>query len=243
MCPSYPSGACRPSLDSGPDEKILGFSLSALCMLLTWGSDLASPGAFGSQALPGSPGPEVSPRGPSDGEPWKVGVRGLCAGISQLANLQTELYPLGSTVKANAGSHVWAISSLGPTRYGVATIPARSSLEETSLGELLPGSILSDSLKTKIFTRSEGLRCMGGGGGAEHMYVYNWETGLLLKTMTATDPGILRGLLQVPATSESPRDFHDQEITVRRYTVQKSKHLWLGANVYMLQTTLRDRRT
>lgn len=83
----------------------------------------------------------------------------------------------------------------------------------------------------------------GGGGGAEHMYVYNWETGLLLKTTTATDPGILRGLLQVPATSESPRDFHDQEITVRRYTVQKSKHLWLGANVYMLQTTLRARRT
>lgn len=34
-------------------------------------------------------------------------------------------------------------------------IPARSSLEETSLGELLPGSILSDNLKPKIFTKSE----------------------------------------------------------------------------------------
>lgn len=43
-------------------------------------------------------------------------------------------------------------------------IPARSSLEETSLGELLPGSILSDNLKPKIFTRSEKLESTMGLG-------------------------------------------------------------------------------
>ena len=52
---------------------------------------------------------------------------------------------------------------VGVSPLEVATVPARSSLEETSLGELLPGSILSDSLETKIFTRSEGLWCIRGG--------------------------------------------------------------------------------
>lgn len=43
-----------------------------------------------------------------------------------------------------------------PARGGVrgVTLPARSSLEETSLGELLPGSILSDSLERRV-ERSE----------------------------------------------------------------------------------------
>lgn len=44
-------------------------------------------------------------------------------------------------------------------------IPARSSLEETSLGELLPGSILSDNLKPKIFTKSERPVLPWDGGG------------------------------------------------------------------------------
>jgi hypothetical protein len=44
-------------------------------------------------------------------------------------------------------------------------IPARSSLDETSLGELLPGSILSDNLKPKIFTRSETPGLPWGWGG------------------------------------------------------------------------------
>lgn len=57
--------------------------------------------------------------------------------------------------------------------------------------------------------------------------------GLLLKTIMATDPGVLRGLLQVTATSEPPRDFHDQAITVRGDTVQR-----VSIDVYMLQKTL-----
>lgn len=57
---------------------------------------------------------------------------------------------LGSTGKASPGLFLVLLP------LEVATIPARSSLEETSLGELLPGSILSDSLKIEIVTRSDG---------------------------------------------------------------------------------------
>lgn len=65
--PCTPPGHVHPCLGrrpgdkgSGDLEKILGFSLSTLVVLPTWGSNLASLGAFGSQTLPGNP----SPKGP-----------------------------------------------------------------------------------------------------------------------------------------------------------------------------------
>lgn len=68
----------------------------------------------------------------------------------------------GFELQTGFGSQIWAVCGFVP--FQVATIPARSSLEETSLGELLPGSILSDSLKPKIFTRSEGPGSIMGQG-------------------------------------------------------------------------------
>jgi hypothetical protein len=88
-------------------------------------------------------------------------IRSLAGGLRGLEaeNVSLPGCKLNSALwlHSQPGSQVWAISGFAPT--GVTTIPARSSLEETSLGELLPGSILSDSLKQRF---SQGQRAYHG---------------------------------------------------------------------------------
>ena len=120
----------------------------------------------------------------------------------------------------------------------VATIPARSSLEETSLGELLPGSILSDSLEGKIFTRSE--RLWGVRGGLITC-VFGVGRRDCCQGLQSRSPGVLWGLLQISATSlcGSPGHFHDPETTVKEDTVKRvivAQYL-LGTNVFVLKTS------
>lgn len=123
-----PSPGSRPN-EKGPGdpEKMLGFSLPTHLCSQLGVLILPLLGIWGLSA-------EVPTGTPSDQE------RGQAAG----GGLWT-------------GGHIWATNRFALPRHGVATIPARSSLEDTSLGELLPGSILSDSLKTKVFTRSDRL--------------------------------------------------------------------------------------
>lgn len=68
---------------------------------------------------------------------------------------------------AQPSSHLQATRALIPPE--VATIPARSSLDETSLGELLPGSILSDSLKQRFSQNQMGTGLSEGNGACVHL--------------------------------------------------------------------------
>lgn len=189
----HPSRACHPSLGSRPDEKgpndpekILQFSLPCACSQLR---ALVLPllGLLGARLFRG---PRV--------------IRNLGRLVQEdcmQGQLSLPTCTLDYALWFHSQGQPWQPCGLlaGLPLLDVATIPARSSLEETSLGELLPGSILSDSLKTKIFTRSDGLwrlrgevnMCMFGTGKVDCCQ------GLL----QSRNPGILQGLLQITATS------------------------------------------
>lgn len=145
-------------------------------------------------------------------EPRQLAVGGLGAGMAESANLQIRLCSLASQAKPTLA----ATSGLLATSV---TVPARSSLEETSLGELLPGSILSDSLETKISQRLEGV--WRGRGRKEYARVWTGEAGLLLRALLVT--GLGNPLSWAPGHSpvhpRSPGNFHDQETVGKEDTV------------------------
>lgn len=80
-------------------------------------------------------------------------------------------------------------------------------MEETSLGELLPGSILSDSLKPKIFTgqRSPGLSWDGEGMKALLKSTQVTEYRNTVRTDSGHNPSIYR-LSRVSGSSMMVKD-------------------------------------
>ena len=169
--PAHPSGACQPEPGGRPDdkgpgdrEKVLGFSLPCACSRL---GVLTLP-VLGLRLFQGAPAQRCPTGAPCDRKPGQAVGRD-----AESASLQTGLWPLAPQERLTLSATLGLLESLPPLE--VATIPARSSLEETSLGELLPGSILSDSLKTKIFKRLDGLWCVRGWGAEANMCTLGTE--------------------------------------------------------------------
>lgn len=127
-------------------------------------------------------------------------------------------YALDATVRANPGAMLGPLVGVSPLE--VATVPARSSLEETSLGELLPGSILSDSLETKIFLRSEGLQCIRG--EVSTLSVWSQETGLLPRARVSVPRSPLGSALDL-RTSLGTRYVHCPYVQIRKLSRSKVK--------------------
>lgn len=125
--PSVPGGTKHPGLPCtlpgpttpgpGPDEKGPGdlertpFSVCSV-RALSWGSDLASLGAFRSQALAGSPSPEVSPGVPCDWEPSRLVREGCEQGQLCLPTCK-QLRPLAPQ-SGPTWQHIWAFSGFAP---------------------------------------------------------------------------------------------------------------------------------